>query len=74
MSETDWLSVEPGELVDVSKVVMDPKLHGMKRVEDYLLKVGNPYLYRVGDVVVKNTYAESGMTLNEQLRKYILSV
>lgn len=74
MSDKEWLSADPQSLVDVSEVQINPKLHGKERTEDYLQKVGNPCLYRVGDVVVKSTYAERGSTLNEQLRKYILSV
>ena len=74
MSDKEWLSADLQSLVDVTDVQMNPNLHGQERIDDYLQKVGNPHLFRVGDVVVKSTYAEKGPTLNEQLRKYVLSV
>ena len=69
----DFLTVDRESLVDITQVRLNHRLHGEDRVRDYLEKVGDPHLFRVGDMVVKSTYAEQGPSLNELLQKLILS-
>lgn len=69
----DFLTVDRESLVDITQVRLHHRLHGEDRVRDYLEKVGDPHLFRVGDMVVKSTYAEQGPSLNELLQKLILS-
>lgn len=71
--QEDFLTVDRESLVDITQIRPDQSLRGEDRIRDYLEKVGDPHLFRVGDVVVKCTYAEQGPSLNEQLRKLILS-
>ena len=69
----DFLTVDRESLVDITQVQLNHRLHGEDRAQDYLEKVGNPHMFRVGDMVVKSTYAEQGPSLNELLQKLILS-
>ena len=72
--DRDFRKVDPESLTDITQIRVDQNLSGDERISDYLEQVGNPHLFRVGDVVVKCSYAESGPSLNEQLRKLIRSV
>ena len=72
--DRDFRKVDPESLTDITQIRVDQNLSGDERISDYLEQVGNPHLFRVGDVVVKCSYVENGPSLNEQLRKLIWSV
>ena len=41
------------------------------RVEEYVRKVGNPFLVRVGEYAVKIGYSDCEETLNDRMKQYI---
>ena len=43
-------------------------------MDDYIQKVGNPFLVRVGEYVVKIGYSDQGGTLNDRMKQYIKKV
>ena len=60
-------------LADIREVAVKRRRSVQDKMQDYLKETGHPYCFRVGDVVVKNTYTEDGPKLNDLLRKLILS-
>ena len=60
------------KLPDIRNVAVRKQKSAQDKVQNYLAETGNPYCFRVGDVVVKNTYAENGPDLNDLLRQLIL--
>ena len=70
MSQIDVSSVNPDELVDVRDVQIDKNLNDEERIEDYIEKIKNPYVYKYGAYIVKLEFDnESGITLNELLEE-----
>ena len=53
---SDIMSCDPNLLVDLREVEIDTSLPVHKRMEQFLLQVGNPYLFRVDGIVVKASY------------------
>ena len=51
--ETDLLGYNLSELVDLRSISVDRNQPLGKRVESFVNKVHNPYLFRVNDVAVK---------------------
>ena len=45
------------ELVDIRDVVIDKKLTLEERVKSYVEQIKDPYCFKVGDVVVRVSYA-----------------
>jgi hypothetical protein len=41
------------------------------RIEEYVQKVGNPFLVRAGEYVVKIGYTDCEETLNDRMKQYI---
>ena len=39
--------------------------------EDYLARIGNPYCFRVGDVVVKTAFSENGGSFGERFERML---
>lgn len=74
MKQIDIRSAMPETLVDISKIEIDMKKSVSSRVEDYIQKVGNPFLVKVGEYVVKIGYSDCEETLNDRMKQYIKKV
>ena len=66
--------VNPDELVDISEIEIDTKQSVRKRVKEYVERVHNPYLVRVGEYVVKIGYSDCKETLNDRMKQYISKI
>ena len=74
MEQMDIRDAVPEELVDISGIEIDRKKPIPVRVEEYVRKVGNPFLVRVGEYVVKIGYSDQAGTLNDRMKQYIRKV
>lgn len=74
MEQVDIRDAVPEELVDISEIEIDMKKSVPARVAEYVQKVGNPFLVRVGEYVVKIGYLDQAGTLNERMEQYIRKV
>lgn len=61
------------ELADIRDVKIDPALPKEERQKSYLQQIKNPNLYRCGDMIVRVSFAKTGVTLEERLKQYLLS-
>lgn len=73
MKLVDVQTVSREGLANIREVAVKRRRSVQDKMQDYLKETGNPYCFRVGDVVVKNIYTEDGPKLNDLLRKLILS-
>ena len=71
MRNVDIRTVDPDTLVDVTKITIDESLPKEERLKQYLEKVKNPYCFRVGDVVVKCSYSNDGVTLRDRFEQLV---
>ena len=60
------------ELVDLQDIEINRKLPINRRAVDFVEKIGNPYLFRVDDVVVKVEFGD-GKDFSEILTDVILA-
>jgi hypothetical protein len=67
------MPVKINDLVDIRDVEIDPALPKEERRKSYLRQIKNPYLYRCGDMIVRVSFADTGPTLEDRLRQYLLS-
>lgn len=74
MEQVDIRDAVRDELVDISKIEIDMKKPVPARVEEYVQKVGNPFLVRVGEYVVKIGYSDCEETLNDRMKQYIRKI
>lgn len=73
MLAADFADVELKELTDISEIQIDRGLPLEERKRQYLKKVGNPYLVRVGNMKVKVRFT-GGISFNEAFENMLLSV
>ncbi len=74
MEQADIREAAWEELVDISGIEVDMKKPVPARVEEYVQKVGNPFLVRVGEYVVKIGYSDQAGTLNDRMKQYIKKI
>ena len=55
----DLLTCNAEELVDLQSVHIDTSRPVQERMDAFLKQVGNPYLFRVDDLIVKTVYLPS---------------
>ena len=70
MKAVDIRTVDPETLVDIRDVVIDQDLPKEERIQSFVQQIRNPYCFRVGEVVVKTTFADTGVTLDERMEHY----
>ena len=69
--DTNNINIE--ELADIRDVVIDTSLPKQERIKSYIEQIKNPYCYRCGDMIVKVSFANTGVTLEERMKQYLLS-
>ena len=72
--ETDIKDLDKSELVDIRDVKIDRKKPYLIRIISYINQVRNPYCYRVGDVVVRVSYAGKDKTFTDSFTEMISSM
>ena len=72
--ETDFDDVDLKELKDIRKIRIDRNQTKEKRIAQYLNKVGNPYLVRIGNMKVKVRFANNGISMEQAFENMLLSV
>ena len=71
-SEVNIKDVDPHTLVEIKDVKIDTSMPPRDRVKSFIEQVGNPYLIRRGDAVVKICFDGKG-TMEEALKQAIKS-
>ena len=62
------------ELVDIRDVVIDKSLTLEDRVRSYVEQIKDPYCFRVGNVVVRVSYAGKDKSLTDSFTSMIASM
>ena len=62
------------ELVDIRDVVIDKSLTLEERVRSYIEQIKDPYCFKVGDVVVRVSYAGKDKSLTDSFTSMIASM
>lgn len=73
MQEIDVKAVDPDMLRDIRDVHIDPALPKEERFLSFIRQIGNPYCYRHGNCVVKISFTDSDVTLEERMISYLRS-
>jgi len=67
MKAVDIRTVSRDDLVDIRDVVIDQDASKEERIKSFLRQIKNPYCFKVGNVVVKTTFADTDVTLDDRL-------
>lgn len=73
MQNVDIRTVDPDTLRDIRDVTVNADLPKRERILDFIRQIGNPYCYRHGKYVVKVSFTDTDVTLEDRMRSYIRS-
>ncbi len=73
MQTVDVRTVDPATLRDIRDVKVNTGLPKQERILDFMRQIGNPYCYRHGKYVVKVSFTDTDVTLEDRLLSYIRS-
>ena len=72
--DTDFSDVDIEDLTDVRKIKIDKNLPQEKRTAQYLKQVGNPYMLRRGSMMIKVSFANNGLSMEQAFENLLLNV
>lgn len=61
-------------LVDIRDVQIDRSLPMEERIKSYVEQVKNPYMFKVGNTVVRVSYADTERTMNDNFVSMIAAM
>ncbi len=73
MRSVDIRTVDPETLRDIRDVKVNTELSKQDRLMDFIRQIGNPYCYRHGEYVVKVSYTDTEVSLEDRMLAYIRS-
>ncbi len=73
MQDVDIRTVDPEMLRDIRDVQVHADLPKKERILDFIQQIGNPYCYRHGKYVVKISFTDTDVTLEQRMLSYIRS-
>ena len=73
MQNVDIRTVDPDTLRDIRDVTVNADLPKRERILDFIRQIGTPYCYRHGKYVVKVSFTDTDVTLEDRMLSYIRS-
>lgn len=74
MKAVDVRTVDPSTLVDINDVKINADLPKNERILDFIRQIKNPYCFKCGKIVVKASFADTDVTVEDALENYLLSL
>lgn len=71
MKKVDISEISPEDITELKDIRIDKSLPPEKRILSLLEQVNNPYVYKVGETVVKVSFNGSGRTLQDCMEDYL---
>ena len=73
MKNVDIRTVDIDTLRDIRDVTVNTDLPKEERILDFIRQIGNPYCYRHGKYVVKISFTDTNVTLEQRMLAYLRS-
>ena len=73
MKNVDIRTVDIDTLRDIRDVTVNTDLPKEERILDFIRQIGNPYCYRHGKYVVKISFTDTDVTLEQRMLAYLRS-
>ena len=74
MKETDIREVSREELTNLCDITIDMTLNPQERVRQFAEQTNNLYIHKMGEYVVKVSYADTDQNVNDVLERYMANV
>ena len=72
--DVDFDEVDIKDMPDMAEMKINKSLAQEERQKQYLDKVGNPYLIRIGNMKIKVRFANNGISMEQAFENLLLNV
>lgn len=72
--DVDFADVDIKDMPDMAEIKINKSLSQEERQKQYLDKVGNPYLIRIGNMKIKVRFANNGISMEQAFENLLLNV
>ena len=72
--DVDFDDVDIEQLTDIRNIKIDKNISQEKRQAQFLKQVGNPYLLRRGSMMIKVSFANNGLSMEQAFENLLLNV
>lgn len=73
MKQQDFNNCDENNLVDIRDINIDTSKTKQEKLLEFIEKIKNPYLFKVGDVVVRVKFADNNKSFQERMENILLS-
>ncbi|MCI9071227.1 MAG: hypothetical protein HFH80_00175 [Lachnospiraceae bacterium] len=71
MKEADIMQADRDQLVDINSIEIDKNRSVESRIRNYLEQVGNPFLVKTGEYILKFTFADCDKDMDDRMVEYV---
>ena len=71
MQSVDIRTIDRNSLVDLNDIRIDETLSQYERLVEFIRQIKNPYCYRCGNIVIKESFSDNGKSIDDCLEQYI---
>lgn len=71
LKNVDVRTADRDGLVDIRELDVRRDIPVEQRIREFVKQVGNPYCFKVGDVVVKAAFSENGGSFEERFERML---
>ena len=71
LKQVDVRTVNMDTLVDIKDIKVNTNLPQKERILDFIRQIGNPYCYRCGKAVVKISFNDTDVTLEDRMESLL---
>ncbi len=68
----DLKEINSNKVIDIDNINIDPKKGKYERITNYLEATQNPYFVKCGNVIVKMSFADTDLTIDECIERYLI--
>ena len=72
MKNKNFEDLNSNELVDIKNIEIDTSKPKIEKLIDFIEKIKNPYLFKVGDIIVKIKFSNNNQSFQERMENIIL--
>ena len=74
LRDVDIKTVDRASLVDLRDVRIDESLPQPQRLLQLFRQIRNPYCYKCGELVIKESFSNNGKSMGDCLKQYIATL
>jgi hypothetical protein len=74
LKSVDIRTIDPNDLVNIEDMKINQDIPKRERILEFIKQIKNPYCFRCGKVIVKVSFSNTEVTLEDRLEGYLMTL